>query len=172
MDYTARVTGNNVAVRESANSSSRQLTTLSLGVNVDILETVSSSSSGCSSKTWYKIQYYGNKTGYMCKDYVSKKSENVWLFQVRIVEYYYIYSSEKRKETGGTRLVPSWNTKGKYKTIQDLHIQLDSFFDYLKEYCEVVYLERTKGVSSTELRNQKNNILWHNNYMKFECQSL
>ena len=75
MDYTARVTGNNVAVRESANSSSRQLTTLSLGVNVDILETVSSSSSGCSSKTWYKIQYYGNKTGYMCKDYVAKKSE-------------------------------------------------------------------------------------------------
>lgn len=25
-------------------------------------------------------------------------------------------------------------------------------FDYLKEYCEVIYLERTKGVSSTELR--------------------
>jgi hypothetical protein len=44
------------------------------------------------------------------------------------------YSSEKRKETGGTRLVPSWNTKGKYKMIQDLHIQLDSFFNYLKEY--------------------------------------
>ena len=44
------------------------------------------------------------------------------------------YSSEKRKETGGTRLVPSWSTKGKYKTIQDLHIQLDSFFDYLQEY--------------------------------------
>ena len=32
-------------------------------------------------------------------------------------------------------------------------------FDYLKEYCEVVYLERTKGVSSTELRNEKNSIL-------------
>lgn len=44
------------------------------------------------------------------------------------------YSSEKRKEAEGTRLVPSWNTKGKYKTIQDLHVQLDSFFDYLKEY--------------------------------------
>ncbi len=26
-------------------------------------------------------------------------------------------------------------------------------FDYLKEYCEVVYLERTKGVSSTEIRS-------------------
>ena len=44
------------------------------------------------------------------------------------------YSNEKRKGTEGTLLVPSWNTKGKYKTIQDLHIQLDSFFDYLKEY--------------------------------------
>ena len=44
------------------------------------------------------------------------------------------YSSEKRRETEGTRLVPSWNIKGEYKTIQDLHIQLDSFFDYLKEY--------------------------------------
>ncbi|MGC9330273.1 MAG: Gfo/Idh/MocA family oxidoreductase [Bacteroidales bacterium] len=28
-------------------------------------------------------------------------------------------------------------------------------FDYLKEYCEVVYLERTKNISSTELRNEK-----------------
>lgn len=32
-------------------------------------------------------------------------------------------------------------------------------FDYLKEYCNVVYLDRTKGVSSTELRNEQNNIL-------------
>ena len=28
-------------------------------------------------------------------------------------------------------------------------------FDYLKDYCEVVYLERTKGISSTQLRNEK-----------------
>lgn len=27
-------------------------------------------------------------------------------------------------------------------------------FDYLRDYCEVVYLERTHGVSSTELRNE------------------
>lgn len=32
-------------------------------------------------------------------------------------------------------------------------------FDYLKEYCEVVYLERTKGISSTQLRAQNNGIL-------------
>jgi len=27
-------------------------------------------------------------------------------------------------------------------------------FDYLKEFCEVIYLERTKNVSSTILRNR------------------
>lgn len=26
-------------------------------------------------------------------------------------------------------------------------------FDYLNEYCKVVYLERTKGISSTQIRN-------------------
>ncbi|MBE0471494.1 MAG: Gfo/Idh/MocA family oxidoreductase [Methyloprofundus sp.] len=32
-------------------------------------------------------------------------------------------------------------------------------FDYLHEYCKVVYLERTKGVSSTDLRNDKHGLL-------------
>lgn len=32
-------------------------------------------------------------------------------------------------------------------------------FDYLNEYCEVVYLERTKGVSSTQLRNEEHGIV-------------
>ncbi|MBE6462775.1 MAG: glycerol-3-phosphate cytidylyltransferase [Alphaproteobacteria bacterium] len=32
-------------------------------------------------------------------------------------------------------------------------------FDYLNEYCEVIYLDRTVGISSTDLRNSKNNIL-------------
>ena len=31
----------------------------------------------------------------------------------------------------------------------------EGYFDYLKEYCEVVYLERTAGVSSSELRAEK-----------------
>lgn len=31
-------------------------------------------------------------------------------------------------------------------------------FDYLKEYCKVVYLERTQGVSSSEIRAEKRNI--------------
>jgi glycerol-3-phosphate cytidylyltransferase len=32
-------------------------------------------------------------------------------------------------------------------------------FDYLKEYCEVVYLERTKDISSTVLREEQNGIV-------------
>ncbi len=31
-------------------------------------------------------------------------------------------------------------------------------FDYLKEYCKVVYLDRTKGVSSTQLRAEKRSL--------------
>ncbi|MBP5254049.1 MAG: Gfo/Idh/MocA family oxidoreductase, partial [Lachnospiraceae bacterium] len=31
-------------------------------------------------------------------------------------------------------------------------------FDYLKDYCEVVYLPRTEGISSTELRNDRMNV--------------
>ena len=31
-------------------------------------------------------------------------------------------------------------------------------FDYLKEYCEVIYLERTEGVSSSEIRSEKRSI--------------
>ncbi|WP_410208633.1 adenylyltransferase/cytidyltransferase family protein [Fusobacterium sp.] len=31
-------------------------------------------------------------------------------------------------------------------------------FDYLKEYCDVVYLERTQGISSSDIRKEKRNI--------------
>jgi choline-phosphate cytidylyltransferase len=31
-------------------------------------------------------------------------------------------------------------------------------FDYLKEYCEVVYLERTEGISSSEIRDKKTSL--------------
>ena len=34
----------------------------------------------------------------------------------------------------------------------------DGYFDYLKEYCEVVYLPRTEGVSSSEIREKKRSI--------------
>lgn len=29
------------------------------------------------------------------------------------------------------------------------------YFDYLEDYCKVVYLDRTKGISSTEIRQEK-----------------
>lgn len=32
-------------------------------------------------------------------------------------------------------------------------------FDYLRDYCEVVYLDRTKGISSTELRAEKRGVI-------------
>ena len=32
-------------------------------------------------------------------------------------------------------------------------------FDYLAKYCEVIYLERTKNISSTQIRNEKHSIL-------------
>ncbi len=34
----------------------------------------------------------------------------------------------------------------------------EGYFDYLKEYCEVVYLDRTQGVSSTELRSKERSL--------------
>lgn len=45
-------------------------------------------------------------------------------------------------------------------------------FDYLNPYCEVVYLDRTQGVSSTELRKQRagNDIglaIWGDNYLSY-----
>ena len=43
------------------------------------------------------------------------------------------YAREKRKETEGIRMIPVWDKKGKYKTIEDLSMQLDTCFAYLKE---------------------------------------
>ena len=32
------------------------------------------------------------------------------------------------------------------------------YFDYLKEFCKVVYLPRTEGISSTQLRDERNTV--------------
>lgn len=66
VDWSARVTGNNVAVREGAGTKNSIKERLSLGVNVTILG---------ESGDWYKIQYYGNKVGYMSKSYIMRKSD-------------------------------------------------------------------------------------------------
>lgn len=34
----------------------------------------------------------------------------------------------------------------------------EGYFDYLKEYCEVVYLPRTEGISSTQLRQERQSV--------------
>ena len=75
IDYSARVNGNNVGVRNKASTSGSLLDTLSLGVNVTIVKEVSGNSSGCSGGKWYQINYYGNKEGYICKNYVTKKED-------------------------------------------------------------------------------------------------
>ena len=75
VDWTARVNGNDVAVREKANASSNKVGSLTLGANVKILEEVDGNTSSCSSGKWYKIEYNGSKTGYMCKNYVTKKED-------------------------------------------------------------------------------------------------
>ena len=74
-DWTARVNANNVSVRKSADASSTNLATLSLGANVEILSEVSGKTSSCSDGKWYKIKYDGNNTGYMCKKYVTQKND-------------------------------------------------------------------------------------------------
>ena len=66
IDWTARVSGNNVSVRKTASSSGTLIETLTLGANVTILGT---------SGNFYKIKYYGEKEGYISKDYVIKKSD-------------------------------------------------------------------------------------------------
>ena len=34
----------------------------------------------------------------------------------------------------------------------------EGYFDYLKEYCSVIYLQRTAGVSSTEIRSETSHL--------------
>ena len=76
IDYTARVHSNNVSVRKTASTSATKLDTLSLGTNVTILSEVSGTKNdNCPSGKWYNIRYYGDATGYMCKDYITKKEE-------------------------------------------------------------------------------------------------
>ena len=65
-DWTARVSGNNVAVRKTASEKGTLIERLSLGVNVTILE---------EKDGWYKIRYYNDSVGWMSKSYVQSKSD-------------------------------------------------------------------------------------------------
>ena len=61
-------------------------------------------------------------------------TENYRYFVKFTPKKYWLYSAEKKKEGQLIHLIPSWETKGKYKTIRDLYDELDSFFVYLEEY--------------------------------------
>lgn len=63
------------------------------------------------------------------------------------------------------KVIPENNWEQKIKNIKDYKIDIfvmgDDWtgkFDFLKEYCEVVYLPRTEGISTTEIKQEiKNN---------------
>jgi len=57
-------------------------------------------------------------------------------------------------------VIPEHDWEQKIKDVQKHHIDIfaigndwEGKFDFLKEYCEVVYLDRTDGISSTQLKN-------------------
>lgn len=73
---------------------------------------------------------------------------------------------ENVKRTGFADEIIIEETQGqKFNDIKKLHIDIFTVgsdwtgaFDYLKEYCQVVYLERTRNISSTMLREQNSRI--------------
>lgn len=59
------------------------------------------------------------------------------------------------------QIIPEENWEQKISDVQKYNIDVFVIgsdwrgkFDFLKEYCEVVYLERTDGISSTKVRNE------------------
>ncbi|WP_131504389.1 glycerol-3-phosphate cytidylyltransferase [Exiguobacterium sp. s192] len=58
-------------------------------------------------------------------------------------------------------VIPENDWEQKVKDVQkygvDLFVMGDDWkgeFDFLKEYCEVVYLERTEGISTSQIKNE------------------
>lgn len=73
---------------------------------------------------------------------------------------------ENVKKTGfADEIIIEESTGQKFSDIKKYHIDIFTVgsdwvgaFDYLKDYCKVVYLERTKNISSTMLREQRQRI--------------
>ncbi len=64
------------------------------------------------------------------------------------------------------KVIPENNWDQKIDDIKTYNIDIFSMgndwvgkFDFLKEYCEVVYLERTMGISTTQLKKSLNSFL-------------
>ena len=60
-------------------------------------------------------------------------------------------------------VLPEYTWEQKIKDVQDHHIDVfcmgDDWkgkFDFLKDYCEVVYLPRTEGISTTKIKEDLN----------------
>lgn len=63
-------------------------------------------------------------------------------------------------------VIPETDWEQKVRDVQEYHVDVfaigndwEGKFDFLKEYCEVVYLDRTDGISSTQLKNSLKNLL-------------
>jgi glycerol-3-phosphate cytidylyltransferase len=61
------------------------------------------------------------------------------------------------------RVIPEKSWEQKIEDIKEYNIDLfvigddwEGEFDFLKEYCDVIYLPRTKNISSTQLKNSLN----------------
>ncbi len=76
------------------------------------------------------------------------------------------FSYEKRKQLLEAiryvdLVIPEENWEQKISDVKDYHIDIvvmgsdwagSDKFDYLKDYCEVVYLDRTEGISTTKIK--------------------
>lgn len=71
--WTYRLKENYGNVRNAANTSSSIQNVIYLGTELDVLGS-SAATSGCSAG-WYKVKYWNNKTGYVCKSLVEKYSD-------------------------------------------------------------------------------------------------
>lgn len=75
--YEARINDSGVRVRTTPSSGGSIITYIAPGTNVVILEDNVYGDSFCPNSSWAKIQYHKNSIGYVCRAYVSKKSELV-----------------------------------------------------------------------------------------------
>ena len=65
-----------------------------------------------------------------------------------------------------SKVIPEENWEQKIDDIKKYNVNIfamgndwEGKFDFLKEYCEVIYLERTKNISTTQLKNSLTNFL-------------
>ncbi len=64
-------------------------------------------------------------------------------------------------------VIPETNWEQKIEDVKKYGIDVfvigddwEGHFDFLKEYCEVVYLKRTEGVSSTKMKHDLHDVLY------------